>query len=221
MRMKQGNQGAGMDQGHREAGMDRVTRDAVMVAMLEELAARGYEAASVSRALAEVGVSPVQFEAEFGDKDGCLLAAYELRTGQILAKAAAGCTGTETWPERIRAGLEALLSELAARPLVAQAITRSFPGIRPSAYERYVELLSAFEPFMVEGRDYSGYGEELPSEVELLAVGAAEAIIFGEIDAGRAGALPEMLPEILFCVLVPFIGPERAADEMRSAAAIG
>jgi hypothetical protein len=53
--------------------------------------------------------------------------------------------------------------------------------------------------------------------VELLAVGAAEAIIFGEVDAGRAGRLPQMLPEILFSVLVPFMGPDRAADEMRTA----
>jgi hypothetical protein len=28
-----------------------------------------------------------------------------------------------------------------------------------------------------------------------------------------------MLPEILFCVLVPFLGPDLAGDEMRSAAA--
>jgi hypothetical protein len=27
-----------------------------------------------------------------------------------------------------------------------------------------------------------------------------------------------MLPEVLFSVLVPFMGPERAAEEMRSAA---
>jgi hypothetical protein len=27
-----------------------------------------------------------------------------------------------------------------------------------------------------------------------------------------------MMPEILFSVLVPFMGPDRAADEMRSAA---
>lgn len=221
MRVKQGNQGAGMEQGSGEAGMDLPTRELVMLAMLEELAVRGYEAASVTRTLAGVGVSEAAFEAEFGDMDGCLYAAYELRAGQILAKAAAECQGVEPWPERIRVGLRTVLGELAARPRVAQAITRSFPGIRPSAYERYVDLLSRFEPYMTAGRDYSGCGEELPSEVELLAVGAAEAIIFGEIDAGRADELPGMLPEILFSVLVPFIGPERAADEMRSAAAIG
>jgi hypothetical protein len=72
---------------------------------------------------------------------------------------------------------------------------------------------------MEEGREYSEADEELPTEVELLAVGAAEAIIFAEVDAGRAQRLPGMMPEILFSVLVPFMGPDRAADEMRNAAA--
>ncbi|MGN6557065.1 MAG: hypothetical protein ACTHLH_03535, partial [Solirubrobacterales bacterium] len=82
-------------------------------------------------------------------------------------------------------------------------------------------LLQRFVPFMQEGRGYSEMDEELPSEVELLAVGAAESIIFGEVEAGRAERLPAMMPEILFSVLVPFIGPGRAADAMRSASAFG
>jgi hypothetical protein len=73
---------------------------------------------------------------------------------------------------------------------------------------------------MKEGREYSEVEEELPGEVELLAVGAAEAIIFGEVDAGRAERLPKMMPEILFSILVPFLGPDRAAEEMRSAATV-
>lgn len=98
-------------------------------------------------------------------------------------------------------------------------MTRLFPGIRPATYQRYVDLLARFLPYMKEGREYSEVEEELPGEVELLAVGAAEAIIFAEIDADRAGRLPKMAPEILFSVLVPFMGPDRAADEMRNASA--
>jgi hypothetical protein len=116
-------------------------------------------------------------------------------------------------------GLERLLSEIAAHPAIARAVIRSFPGIRPATYQRYVELLSRLVPLMAEGRQYSEVEEELPGEVELLAVGAAEAIIFGEVDAGRTERLPEMMPEILFSVLVPFMGPDRAADEMRIASA--
>ncbi len=202
------------------AVMDTKRRDALLRAMMDELAEQGYREASVVRALEAAGVSTEEFAVEFGDKDECLFAAYDRLAAEVVAKTSVECDSAEPWPERVRVGLETLLAELAAKPKMAQAITRSFPGIRPSAYERYVNLLSRFVPFMREGRDYSEVDEELPGEVELLAVGAAEAIIFGEVDAGRAERLPQMLPEILFSVLVPFMGPDRAADEMRSAAAI-
>lgn len=199
--------------------MDAQKRDMLMRAMLEELAGKGYRDASVEAAREAAGVSATDFEAEFGSKDECLFAAYDRLTEKVVARASAECDQTDRWPDRVRAGLDGLLQAVAAHPEMARALTRSFPGIRPAAYERYVGLLSRFVPFMREGREYSGVEEELPGEVELLAVGAAEAIIFSEVDAGRAERLPQMLPEILFSVLVPFMGPDRAADEMRSAAA--
>lgn len=201
--------------------MDSVQRDALLGAMMDELALQGYEGMSVERVLGDHGVSKAELEAEFGDKDGCLVAAYERLAERLTERVATACEGSAPWPERVRGALARLLEDLAARPDLARAITRSFPGIRPSAYERYVALLDRFVPLMKEGREYSEIEEELPGEVELLAVGAAEAIIFEEVDAGRASDLPSMMPEILFSVLVPFMGPERAADEMRIAAMTG
>jgi len=198
--------------------MDAQQRDTLLRAMLEELVGMGYGEASVERAREAAEVSVAEFEAEFDGKDECLFAAYDDLTERVVARASADCDGSDPWPDRVRVGLESLLHAVAAYPEMARALTRSFPGIRPAAYERYVALLSRFVPVMREGREYSGVEEELPGEVELLAVGAAEAIIFGEVDAGRAERLPQMMPEILFSILVPFMGPDRAADEMRSAA---
>jgi AcrR family transcriptional regulator len=193
-------------------------REAVLRAALLELAAKGYRALSLAELGVECGVSEAELIAEFGDLDGCLSSAYELIAAQTLAAAGAACDTEMPWPERVQIGLSALVDRVAANPQLAQAMTRAFPGIRPATYGRYVELLAGFVPLMKEGREYSQASEELPAEVELLAVGAAESIIFGELDAGRAEELPAMVPEILFSVLVPFIGPERAADEMQSAA---
>jgi hypothetical protein len=108
---------------------------------------------------------------------------------------------------------------MAAKPAQAKALVRSFPAIGPRAYRRYVEFLDGFVAAMREGRDYAEAEAELPDEVELMAIGAGESLIFAEIDAGRCAGLPAMLPEILFSVLVPFLGPERAEEEMKSAAA--
>jgi hypothetical protein len=48
----------------------------------------------------------------------------------------------------------------------------------------------------------------------MLATGAAEAIIFEEVESGRAESLPAMLPSLVFSLLVPFLGPAHATAEM-------
>jgi AcrR family transcriptional regulator len=199
--------------------MEARRRDELLRAMLFELARNGYAEVSLERALRASGVSAGEFEAEFADMDACLMVAYEELIGRVLRRATAGCQSESEWPQRVRVGLIAVLDAAAAQPDMAKVMVRSFPGVRPSFYERYVDLLERFLPFMREGREFSGLEEELPDEVELLAVGSAESIIFGELDAGRAERLPGLMPEILFSILVPFLGPERAADEMKSASA--
>jgi hypothetical protein len=117
----------------------------------------------------------------------------------------------------VRCGLEALLEELAGAPAVAQLLIRAFPATSPAARARYQAFVESFAPLLQGGRKLAGPGAELPREVEMLAVGAAEAIVFEEVEAGRAEQLGTLAPEILFSVLVPFLGPEAASAEMRRA----
>jgi hypothetical protein len=42
-------------------------------------------------------------------------------------------------------------------------------------------------------------------------------LLFDEIQAGRTEDLPRHLPELLFALLVPYLGPRQAAEEMRRA----
>jgi hypothetical protein len=47
-----------------------------------------------------------------------------------------------------------------------------------------------------------------------MAIGGAEAIVCDEVMADRTEDLPTLLPDILFAVLVPYVGPEAAAAEV-------
>jgi hypothetical protein len=107
-----------------------------------------------------------------------------------------------------------LLAQLSERAAMAEALARTFPSIGPSALTRYHGFVESLGPLLSGGREFAELGEELPVEVELLAVGAAEAIVFEQIQLGRTATLAEMAPEILFSVLVPFTGPKMAAEAM-------
>jgi hypothetical protein len=205
-----------MSDGIPGAEMGSAERELLFEAVLTELGERGYAEVSIERALRRCQLPPEDLGGELG-KDACLAAAFDRVGARWVEEASRGCEPGLTWPERVGAGLRRVLEELAARPTVARAMIRAFPAIRPDAYRRYVVLLESFVPLLEEGRGLAEEPLELPAEIEMLAIGAAETIVVGEIDAGRTAGLPALLPDILFSVLVPFVGPEAAAAAMLSA----
>jgi hypothetical protein len=98
------------------------------------------------------------------------------------------------------------------------ALIRTYPELGAPRRIRYENFVARFTPLLAEGRRFAAAGgAKLPDEVEMLAVGAAEAILFEAVESGQAAVLMEMAPAILFSVLVPFIGSEAAAAEMERA----
>lgn len=203
----------------RVAHLEDGRREAVLQSLLLQLDQHGHEALELRSVCDRAGISEAEFEAEFVDLDNGLFAAYERLSDRLLERVRSSYAKESAWPEKVRSGLAAVLTAIAENPRLAGVATRGFPALGPAAYRLYVGLIDRFAGLMAEGRDAATVDEELPAAVELMAVGAAESLIFTEIDAGNASRLPAMLPDILFSVLVPFLGPERAAEEMQSATA--
>jgi hypothetical protein len=197
--------------------MEAGARGRLHQAILAELEEKGPGGIELSRVLWNAGVSEHDFEASYESVDACLFAAYDELTDRLDTAVREACRGTgkqSGWPERVSAGLDTLLKELAARPQMARVLLRSFPSLSPPAHARSQAFVESFGPMLAGGRDASEIGADLPAEVEMLATGAAEAILFEEVESGRAESLPEMLPSLVFSLLVPFLGPADAAAEM-------
>ena len=64
-------------------------------------------------------------------------------------------------------------------------------------------------------------GGNLPDAQAVMATGAVSGLIFDELVAGRTAQLPSLLPDLLFAMLVPYIGPGAATEEMRRAGPAG
>ena len=80
---------------------------------------------------------------------------------------------------------------------------------------RYRAALGRFTYFLEEGRTVSAQGDELPADTARFAIGGATSMIFDEVRAGRGPELRRILPDLVFAVLMPYLGPETAEDEMR------
>lgn len=193
-------------------------RERLLRAALRLATRSGYTELTVGELAEEAGVAPDELFGEFEDPEECLVAAYD-QVGQGLVRMVDGefTRAGGTWPQKLRGGLAVLLGLLAIDPATARLLAIEAPAGGIEMRDRYRGLVQGFLPFLAEGREYAEYGEQLPEQVDLLAVGGAEAIIFEEIAAGRSRRLPELLPEILFTLLVPYVGPEEAGAEMRAA----
>jgi|GEM_PF-1638947 len=202
-------------------------REQLLEAALIALGEDGREGLDAARLAARAGVAEAELTAAFTDLDACLDAAYAQLTARLAGVVRTGCergrAGADgapaaRWTAGVRGGLEALLAALATDPAQAVALVRSYPALGAAQRGRYEAFLAEFTPLLAEGRRLAAtHGAELPEEIELLAVGAAEAITFEAVETGQAAALPEMAPAILFSLLVPFIGATAAAAEMEKA----
>jgi AcrR family transcriptional regulator len=188
----------------------RPERTRLLEAMLEELVEKGYPAVDVEAAVQRARLDGAEWITEFLDKDACLVAAFEELCRRLRAAIVRGCMVGRDWPARVAGGLRALLSQLSQHAEMAEGLARTFPAIGPDAQRRYQAFVEGLAPLLREGREHAGPRLELPGEVEMLAVGAAEAIIFERIQAGKTAQLPALAQQILFSVLVPFLGPEQA-----------
>lgn len=208
----------------REDGRGEVAFDArerVLRSMIRSVAERGYAGTGVSEVIERAGVPPAIFDRLFADKDDCVLAAYDWVVEPILERVATAYElgAATSWSEGVRRGLEALLEAIAEQPDTARMALVEVPPISPDAHARYRTTLERLASLLRGGREYLGEDEEPPPQVELMAVGGAEVILVDEVSAGRADQLPARMPEILFAILVPYLGPEDAAAEMHAAAA--
>ena len=179
---------------------------------------KGYKATSVADVIVEADVSRTTFYKHFEDKHECFLAAYDLVVERVLGQVMAGCDAEQPWLERMRVGLATIVEMFALEPELARTAIVEVAAAGAEARQRHWNAIVRLTDFLADGEKLAE-GRELPANISLMAAGAVSGLIFDELLTGRAERLPEMLPDLLFAMLVPYIGPGAATEEMRRAAA--
>jgi AcrR family transcriptional regulator len=189
----------------------------MLEAMVRVAAAKGYEATTVADVTEAAGVSRETFESTFVGKAGCFLEAYDAVIDVLVAHVSTAFESTvgQPWPDRIVAALRALTDLLASEADIARMAMVEVTAVGEDARIRYRGALGRFTYFLEEGRAASAQGDELPADTARFAIGGATSMIFDEVRAGRGPELQRILPDLVFAVLMPYLGPEAAEVEMR------
>jgi AcrR family transcriptional regulator len=186
-------------------------RERLFEAIVRTVAEEGYVETSVEAVLQRAGVSRRTFYDQFSGKEDCFLQAYDAVLAQLMAVVTEAYGGSGPWPERVRAGLSALLEFLASEDAVARVAMIEVLAAGPRAIARYSEALEGFVPFLDEGREASRQGAQLPPGTAHAVIGGLASVIHRRLLDGKADELPSLLPDLLYFTLVPYLGHARAA----------
>lgn len=185
--------------------------------MIRVVGRKGYDATSVADVIAEADTSRTTFYKHFEDKHDCFLVAYDRMVERVFATVVAECEGEQPWLPRVRKGLATLVEIFSREPELARTAVVEVAAAGAEARQRHWNAVARLTEYLDTGRRLES-GAELPEHISTMAIGAVSGLIFDELVAGRTARLPELMPDLLFAMLVPYIGPTAAAEEMRRAA---
>jgi len=192
----------------------RSQRERLLDAAVRVVAEKGYGAMTIGDLTREAGVSRTTFYELFEDREQCFLSAYDNAVEALVRRVTAAYEAAGEWPERAAAGLATLLEALAEEPDLARLSLVDIGAAGPAAQRRYRAAVQRLTPLFEEGRDYAVGGRALPANTSRMAIGGVTGLISDELVAGRAERLPDLLSDVFFATLVPYIGPDAAAREV-------
>jgi AcrR family transcriptional regulator len=188
-------------------------RNRIHQAMIEVVSERGYPETRVVDVIGVAGVSRKTFYELFDSKEDCFLATYDVLLGNLIGEAgnAFEAGAGAPWAERIAAALEALLGHLAAHPDEARFSIVEVLAAGPKALARRDAALRQFTGFLESGRSETTV--ELPGITSIAIAGGVNELLYSEILHGAVARLPSRLPDLIFWVALPFLGPEEAGAQ--------
>ncbi len=180
--------------------------------MIRVVGEKGYEAVAIEDVIEAAETSRTTFYKYFEDKRTCFLAAYEMVVEDLIGELGSRCAAEPDWTTRVTKGLAAIVERFAADPALARTALVEVAAAGAEARQLYRDAIDRLAQCLDAGREPRG---DLPKNISLMSVGAVSGLIFDDIVAGRAEQLMTRLPDLLFAMLVPYVGPEAATAEMR------
>ena len=190
-------------------------RERILSAVGDVAGVAGYSDMTVEGVIVTAGVSRRTFYEHFKDKDDAFLAAFDAVLAQLFAAVTEAAEREEPGAARLRAGLSAFLGFLAREPAFARMCIVEALAAGPEAVSRRNAAMATFARTIDENArelDARLQPSELTAET---IVGGLYEVIFARVVRGEIRELPELLPDLMYSVLLPYVGPEQALAEYR------
>jgi AcrR family transcriptional regulator len=177
------------------------------------IAASGYRQTTVADIVKSAAIARARFYENFSSKEDCFFALYDEAVESALEVVSTACEREEgKFPERLAAGVRALVAHLEAEPDLARACIVEGPAVGPSVGERFERLICGFAELLRSGRGDEAV-TQLADTVEETVVGGLYWLLYYALVEDDEPSLEPLVPQLIEFSLIPFIG----ADAARSA----
>jgi AcrR family transcriptional regulator len=171
---------------------------------------KGYAATTVADVVATAGVSREAFYEQFRGKEDAFLSAQAYALENSVSIAAADFFRAGAWPERLWRGASTTLRYVAGLPDLSTLDFVESYAVGTPAIRRSFEGRMAYTLFLQEGYRQRPQAESLPRICSEAIAGAILELMRRQALQGEVERAPELLPQIAYLALTPFIGLDSA-----------
>ncbi len=191
-----------------------IQRERLIVAMLNAAAELGYLETNVQDVIDRAGVSRPTFYEHFSNKEDCFLAAFDTSAERLCRKVdAAVRKGGDSWRDRVRFGLEALLRFASREPDTARTMVVEARAASAAAVKRRVELMDEFaQCLQTQAQELLPAGTADNAMTASGIVGGVESLLYSRLCKQEYDQLESLLPSLMYFVVLPYEGHEAAGE---------
>lgn len=175
---------------------------------------RGYAGLTLEALCARARVDPADFERRYADLEDCFCASFERELDLLLAEFAAVLAGANGWRQRLRAVAYAFHRWLVADParthlMVIEIRTAGERAqlVQWGGIQRMIDLLD-------EGRTQVDDPDRLSKATAESLAGGILTQLYAAVGKGPLGPEARLVPELMYSAVLPYLGPEAAAEEL-------
>jgi AcrR family transcriptional regulator len=195
----------------------RPARERLLEAMLVVSGELGYEQVAVRHVIERAKTSRATFYKHFEDREDCFAQAHR-DAGEWLYRRLLGAARRRPgWREGLRAALAELLEFCATQPEIARALLVESHAAGPRAMAQRRELMERLSHALDSARREIPSRQAPPPVTSSFIVGAIDSLVSAKLMDEDAERAPEMLPGLLYFVVMQYYGESAAWEEMAAA----
>jgi AcrR family transcriptional regulator len=189
--------------------------EAIERALVELVAESGSTEVGLAELLVRSDVDRATFAASFSGVQGCLEATWERMTDEHVAVVESAAAAEDSWRDGLRAAAYAALRFHQEDPVRARFFLVEVLAAGEFAQRRRELMMNAFIDLIDAARRELPDPESVPrSEAEAI-VGAIYGAAVAGMQEGGIEKLPELVPQLLYIAVLPYLGVEAADAELR------